>query len=91
MHTNPYFLTYDNPRGGDYSSIEACLRPRAFVKPTAPKTSFVFVLKDGTKFKNLLRAIERNLDPTKGRATLVSTKTKRVRDYKNGQWKKRKP
>jgi hypothetical protein len=73
-----YFISWDNPHPADSSSILASLRKLGKVTTLQTKTSVALAPKKSKKWRDVRRAIERNLHPKKGNAFYVNLRSGRA-------------
>ncbi len=86
-----YYLSYDNPKNGDYRYPTRRLRKVATVEGVAPKTTLRLERNPGVTFSQLRDAAAMTLDARKGRGILFSRLTGNTyvldnRGNRKGQW-----
>lgn len=94
MPAGIYFVTYDNPAGGDYRRPLRTFDKVAEVERVAPKTTLRLIRRKGQRFADIQSAGARSVDPRKGSMLLFSSKTGRTyvlnnRGNRPGVWVRR--
>lgn len=91
MPARVYFITYDNPRAGDYRRPFREFGKVARIERLVPKTTLRLSRRKGRTFADVKAAAERSVDPHKGSAMLFSATTGRAymlnnRGNRRGEW-----
>ena len=89
-----YFVSYDNPRAGDYRRPLRELGKVGQVERMVPKTTLRLNRRWACRFADVKAAVERSIDPRRGSAVLFSSKTGRAytldnRGNRRGEWVRR--